>query len=137
MQKHLFVPLALAGALTVPTLGSAQFADAVVTYTSGTGFQPGYTTPASALGEPSRVTPGTFGGPVHPFNAPYLASQLVSLGTGGSLTVQFNAPIFNNPANPRTRLQHFRQRRFRHHERAGRKLELHRHAPDRQLALRR
>jgi hypothetical protein len=100
MQKKSFVALALAGALSVPTVVSAQFADSVVSYASGTGFQPGYTTPSSALGEPSRVTPGTFGGPVDPFNSPYLSSQLVSLGVGGSLTVQFNSPIFNHPANP-------------------------------------
>jgi len=100
MQKKMFVALALAGASFSPGLLSAQFADAVVDYTSGTGFQAGYTTPASALGEPSRVTPGAFGGPVDPFNSAYLSSQLVSLGAGGSLTVQFNSPIQNNPANP-------------------------------------
>ena len=100
MQKESFRGLALASVLFVPSLGSAQFADSVVAYTSGTGFQPGYNTPASALGEPSRVTPGTFGGPVDPFNSAYLSSQLVSLGAGGSLTVQFNSPILNLPANP-------------------------------------
>lgn len=100
MQNQSVVALAVAGALFVPTLVSAQFADSVVSYVSGTGFQPGYTTAASALGEPSRVTPGTFGGPVDPFNSPYLSSQLVSLGVGGSLTVQFNSPILNNLANP-------------------------------------
>src|SRR5262245_44936227 len=100
MQKKLFAALALVSALFVPSLASAQFADAVVSYTSGTGFQPGYNTPTSALGEPSRITPGTFGGPVDPFNSAYLSSQLVSLGIGGSLTVQFNSPILNNPANP-------------------------------------
>ena len=100
MQTKSFGALALAGALFVPTLASAQFADAVVSYNSGTGFQPGYNTPASALGEPSRITPGMFGGPVDPFNSAYLSSQLVSLGIGGSLIVQFNSPILNNPANP-------------------------------------
>ena len=100
MQKKSFGALALASVVFVPTLAFAQFADSVVSYTSGTGFQPGYNTPASALGEPSRVTPGMFGGPVDPFNSPYLSSQVVSLGVGGSLTVQFNSPILNNLANP-------------------------------------
>ena len=100
MQKKSSVTLALAGVMFVPSLASAQFADSVVSYTSGTGSQPGYNTPASALGEPSRITPGAFGGPVDPFNSAYLSSQLVSLGIGGSLTVQFNSPILNNPANP-------------------------------------
>jgi hypothetical protein len=99
MQKQSFVALALAGALFVPTFASAQFADAVVAYTSGTGFQPGFDTPAAALGEPSRITPGQFGGPVDQFNPPYLSSQLVSLGAGGSLTVQFNSPILNDPGH--------------------------------------
>lgn len=99
MKKLQFVSLALAAASVVPLVASAQFADAVVSYTSGAGFQPGFNTPASALGEPSRVTPGMFGGPVDPFNSAYLSSQLVSLGVGGSLTVQFNSPILNSPGH--------------------------------------
>jgi hypothetical protein len=82
-----------------PAVVSAQFATSVVAYTPGVGFQAGFTTPGSALGEPARVTPGLYGGPVDPFSPPYLSSQLVSLGTGGSLTVQFSTPILNNPAN--------------------------------------
>jgi hypothetical protein len=99
MQKSLFVSLAFASGLFAPVVASAQFADAVVSYTSGTGFQSGFNTPASALGEPSRITPGMYGGPVDPFNSAYLSSQLVSLGVGGSLTVQFNSPILNGSAN--------------------------------------
>ena len=89
--------LALASALFSSTTHAAPFADAVVSYNSGVGFAAGYTDPASALGEPSRVTPGQFGGPVDPFDPPFLSSQLVSLGAGGSLTVQFNTPILNSP----------------------------------------
>ena len=99
-MKKSFLAIASAGALFSPIVASAQFAETVVSYTSGTGFQPGYNTPASALGEPSRITPGMFGGPVDPFNSAYLSSQLVSLGVGGSLTVQFNSPILNSPVNP-------------------------------------
>ncbi len=100
MQKKSFLTLALAGALFTPNPVTAQFASSVVSYTSGAGFQPGYTTATSALGEPSRITPGLFGGPVDPFNPPYLSTQIVSIGAGGSLTVQFAAPIQNSPANP-------------------------------------
>ncbi len=103
MQKSFvikFVPaLALAGALSVTQSGVAQFASSVVSYNSGVGFQAGYTIASSALGEPSRVTPGLYGGPVDPFNTAYLTSQVVSIGAGGSLTLQFAAPILNNPAN--------------------------------------
>jgi hypothetical protein len=97
-SSRLFV-LALGGKLVVAS-SLAQFADAVAGYTPGAGVSASYTNPVSALGEPSRVTPGTFGGPVDPFNAAYLGSQLVSVGAGGSLTLEFNTPISNNPANP-------------------------------------
>ena len=103
MQKSFiprFVPaLVLAFGLSFKPFSVAQFASSVVSYNSGVGFQAGYTTASSALGEPSRVTPGLFGGPVDPFNAAYLASQVVSIGTGGSLILQFDSPILNNPAN--------------------------------------
>ena len=33
------------------------------------------------------------------FDPPYLASQLVSIGAGGSLTVQFGRPVINHPDN--------------------------------------
>jgi len=90
--------LALAG-LLVSLSARAQFADAVVSYDPGTGFSPGFTNSVAALGEPSRSTPGTFGGPVDPFDPPYLSSQLVSLGAGGSLTVKFSKPVLNHPRN--------------------------------------
>lgn len=99
MQIHRLSVLALASVLVVPS-SFAQFADAVVGYVPGAGVSASYTNPASALGEPSRVTPGVFGGPVDPFDSAYLGSQLVSVGAGGSLTLQFNAPIANDPAHP-------------------------------------
>lgn len=104
MQKSLvtkFVPtLALASVLSLTQISIAQFASTVVSYDSGLGFQADYTNSSSALGEPSRITPGFFGGPVDPFNSAYLASQVVSIGAGGSLTVRFASPVLNNPANP-------------------------------------
>ena len=104
MQKIIIIGLALASVFN-STRGDG-FADSVLSYNPGTGFATefgsglGFTNSAAALGEPSRVTPGTFGGPVDPFNAPYLRDQVVSIGTGGSLTVQFNSPLPNNPSNP-------------------------------------
>src|SRR5262249_8442525 len=90
--------LALAG-VCIEVSVSAQYASSVVSYVPGIGFAAGYTNPAAALGEPPRITPGTFGGPVDPFDPPYLRSQLVSLGAGGSLTVKFSTPVLNHPLN--------------------------------------
>jgi len=99
MIRNATIPLALAGLLGSGAL-EAQYASAVVDYTRGANFAPGLTNAASALGEPTRSTPGPFGGPVDPFSPPYAPEHLVSVGTGGSLTVQFAQPIRNSPLNP-------------------------------------
>ncbi len=88
--------LALAGLFIASTL-QAQYADSVVAYTAGSGVSPSYTDPTRSLGPPT-----TFIGyqNADPFNPPYLNTDLVSVGAGGSLTVQFSAPILNIPAHP-------------------------------------
>jgi len=78
----------------------AQFATSLISYNAGTGAAAGFDQPSSALGAPSTFTNHQFGGPVDPFNPPFLAEQIVSIGVGGSLTVQFGAPIRNDAANP-------------------------------------
>lgn len=84
----------------------AQFATEVISYTPGTGiateFGSGlpYNQTAAVLGEPSRITPGQFGGAVDPFAPAYTRDQLLSVGTGGSLTVKFGTPVFNHSGNP-------------------------------------
>lgn len=86
------------------SVGRAQYATAVVDYSPGTGYATefgtglGFTLEDSVLGEPSRQIPGSFGGPVDPFTAPYLREQLLSIGTGGSVTVALAAQ--DDPANP-------------------------------------
>ncbi len=96
----LFLTVLAGGFLVAPrAMAQDRYASSVTSYTSGTGVAAGYTDPSAALGEPSRVTPGAFGGPVDPFSAPYLGSQLVGLGTDGSLTVQFNTPIRNDSSH--------------------------------------
>jgi hypothetical protein len=100
MKKVRIVSLAFAGALFVPAITRAQFADSVVSYIQGSGVAADYNDPAVALGAPAQFTPGEWAGPVDPFNAPYLPSQIVGLGAGGSITLQFNTPIRNNAANP-------------------------------------
>ena len=57
-----------------PALASG-FAEAVAAFEPGTGGNANLNDAAAALGEPSRETPGQFGGPVDPFSPPYLAEQ--------------------------------------------------------------
>ena len=106
MRLSFLSGLALASSLTASSSLAAGYADAVTAYNPGQGFATefstgrGYTNTTAVLGPPSRVTPGQFGGPVDPFSPPYLSEQLLSLGTGGSLTVQFNNPIVDDPTHP-------------------------------------
>jgi hypothetical protein len=84
----------------------AQFVSEVIRYEPGIGHATefgtglGYTLTEAVLGEPSRITPGMFGGPVDPFSPPYLRDQLISLGAGGLLEVRLDTPILNSPLNP-------------------------------------
>ena len=80
-----------------------QFADTVVSYTQGT-LDPNYgeliMTQLPRSVRPSQAHPANMARPVDPFDPPYLHGQIVGVGTGGSLTLQFNTPILNNPGNP-------------------------------------
>jgi hypothetical protein len=84
----------------------AQYATEVLRYESGTGFATefgtglGYTLTSAVLGEPSRFTPGPFGGPVDPFSPPYQREQLLSVGQGGLLEIRLDQPLLNDPRNP-------------------------------------
>lgn len=83
-----------------PALATPNYAAEITGYSPGNGVVNGYQNPNSALGEPSRITPGEFGGAVDPFSAPWQADQLVSIGSGGSLTVRFQFPVLNLDGNP-------------------------------------
>lgn len=77
------------------------WATQVVSYTAGTGIDPAYANPASALGEPTRFTGvGVWPGAVTPFNPAWMGSEIVSIGPGGSLTVSFGRAVQNDPLNP-------------------------------------
>ncbi|MCS1409907.1 MAG: hypothetical protein M2R45_03094 [Verrucomicrobia subdivision 3 bacterium] len=106
-RNIIFVTLALwAVPALVPLAQPDPFADRVIAYEPGTDFAVasgsglGYTNTVSALGAPSSVTPGDFGGPVTPFAPPFLREQLLSIGNGGHLVLEFDPPIFNHPNNP-------------------------------------
>lgn len=78
------------------------FADSVIGYTPGSNPPSGFTNPQAALGSPTRFTSpdSEFGGAVTPFNQPFSADELVSLGEGGSLTVAFDDAVADDPGNP-------------------------------------
>src|SRR5436189_1179811 len=93
-MKKLLSVLALAGVLFVPLIARAQFASGVISYNPGSGFSPNFTNSSAALGAPAS------GSGITPFAPPFSTSQIVSIGAGGSLTLQFNSPILNSPADP-------------------------------------
>jgi len=86
-------------------LGADPWADHVVSYTPGASADANYPDASSALGSPTRFTGvtspyGSFPGAVTPFNPAFGDGEIVSIGTGGSLTVSFDEPVRNDPANP-------------------------------------
>jgi hypothetical protein len=85
---------AIAGLFLFRSVVSAQFATSVVGYDHGTGFAANFTNANAALGGP------TTGSSITPYAPPFSTSQLVSIGMGGFLTLQFNTPILNDPGNP-------------------------------------
>jgi hypothetical protein len=78
------------------------WADRVVEYNAGLNPAAGRTNPATALGEPTRFTgvAAGFPGAVTPFSPAFEADEIVSIGAGGSLTLAFDEPIIDDPANP-------------------------------------
>lgn len=91
-MKKLPLVLACAGILVTSTV-RAQFANAVLSYERGTGFSPNFTNANAALGAPASGTS------ISPYAPPFSTSQLVSIGAGGSLTLQLSSPALNNPDN--------------------------------------
>lgn len=89
----LFVTLCLGTAS-----GGSLFADRVISYEPGVGAAARFQDPRSALGAPSHANP--FGEDTDPFNPPYGTNQLVSIGAGGWLVLQFHTPLLNHPLHP-------------------------------------
>jgi hypothetical protein len=66
------------------------YADQVISYTPGTGFNTSYENTNAALGAP--LSSATISAP------PFTTSDIVGVGNGGQLTLAFNTPILNSPA---------------------------------------
>jgi len=93
-MKTLILFSAIAGVFLCPFIAQAQFASGVISYNPGSGFSPNFTNSSAALGAPAS------GSGITPFAPPFSTGQIVSIGAGGSLTLQFNTPILNSPADP-------------------------------------
>ncbi len=92
------IALGTAGARGGP---SDPWADAVVSYDPGSGANPDFADPAVTLGPPERFTgEGMFPSVVSIFSPPFGTDEIVSIGFGGSLTVEFDTPITDDPAHP-------------------------------------
>jgi hypothetical protein len=103
LKGPMTVHLRLAVGLTLAFITHARAANhvaEVLEYHPGSGAAAGFDQVSSVMGEPSRLTPGEFGGPVDPFSAPWQPGQLLSIGEGGSITLRFAQPVLNHPANP-------------------------------------
>ena len=81
------------------TVAQNPWADRVVNYTQGEnpGPDPGYTIADTALGPPSMLSGGFL---VTPFSSAFTADEIVSIGSGGELTVEFDEPVVDDPNNP-------------------------------------
>ena len=81
--------------------GFAGFAGHVLSYEPGRDPSPGFTDAAAAIGSPEPFTAAeVFPGAVSPFNPPFLASQIVSIGEGGQITLglsHFALPLADGP----------------------------------------
>ncbi len=78
-----------------------DFASAVLSYAPGSNPAGGYTNPLVALGSPERFTgEGVSPSAVTPFQPCFLNTEIVSIGAGGHLTLEFDPPLLDHPGNP-------------------------------------
>ncbi len=91
-----------AGLVSGAALAADPWADSVVLYEPGQSPSAGRTNPLTALGEPTRFTgvAAGFPGAVTPFSPAFEASEIVSIGAGGSLTLAFDEPVLDDALNP-------------------------------------
>lgn len=87
-------------------MASDPWADQVISYAQGTNSAANYNLdPTVALGSPERITGentpfGPFPGGVTMFNSPWGTDEIISIGAGGELLVQFDDAVEDDPTNP-------------------------------------
>ncbi|MHA7812164.1 MAG: hypothetical protein ACX94C_02050 [Phycisphaerales bacterium] len=90
----------IAGATLTTSASADLFATSVLSYDVGSNAAAGYTDASTALGSAERFTgEGVFPGGVTPFNPAFGTDELVSVGSGGHLTLGFDATITNNASH--------------------------------------
>ena len=107
-NQHLPCAFILAAALatslatqTFATPGDDPFADGIVEFDDGIGGASGFDDASTVLGTPERFTgEGIFPSVVSPFSPAFGLDELVSIGDGGFITVQFNTPVTDDANNP-------------------------------------
>ena len=98
------IPVSIGGlvgiGLTSSIAVAGPFATSVISYDAGSNAAAGYTDAFTALGSAERFTgEGVFPGGVTPFNPAWGTDELVSIGSGGQLTLGFDTAITNSAAN--------------------------------------
>lgn len=79
---------------------ASPFASSVMSFDAGTNPVAGYADPLTALGSPERFTgEGIFPAGVTPFNPAWGTDELVSIGSGGHLSLSFDTAITNNASH--------------------------------------
>ncbi|MEQ8846969.1 hypothetical protein [Botrimarina sp.] len=104
----LALSLIAAETLAAETLAADPWADRVVQYEPGEGVPPVFGSdppvlfdrPEAALGAPTRQSVAFGGYVVSPFSPAGDPSEVVSLGRGGRLTLEFDEPVTDDPLNP-------------------------------------
>lgn len=87
-------------AVSASSVLATPFATSVVSYDAGSNAAAGYTDASSALGSAERFTgEGVFPSGVTPFNPAFGTDELVSVGSGGHLTLGFDQAITNSASH--------------------------------------
>ncbi len=98
MRSIIIVSSAIA--VTSPLALAGPFASSVISYDEGTNAVAGYTNANVALGAAERFTgEGIFPGGVTPFNPAWTSDEIVSIGSGGQLTLGFDSNITNDASH--------------------------------------